>query len=345
MADNVYANGRSVLHKGSAGKSMAAFPDVCLCPPPSPAGPIPTPLPNTAMASDIDGCSSSVLVDGNPVGHQESFLSTSTGNEVSKPTGGGLITATTKGKVYFQSFSFDVKAEGKGVLRHMDMGTHNHASEPGETPPWMDVAKPGRGGTLDCTKKGKREKCELSTFKPNKCPENTAGTKKTPHHIVPMHCFVEAGKRAENIALGPKSPTRGINCHGASKYRGARAPCICVNGTGKESIASLEEGPAKALQHGWIHRRFDYVEANCEPKDWTLKKAQQEGADACEAVMPSCDPQCIMKALKAYHEKECELDPNKPIRQETHSDDWNEETEQFLTKNDLLPEASVGKLG
>src|SRR5215813_1937052 len=109
MADNVYANGRSVLHKGSCGKSIAAFPDTCLCPPPSPAGPIPIPLPNTAMASDIKGCAKSVEIDGNPTGHKESFLSTSTGNEVSKPTGGGIITHTTKGKVYFKSFSFDVK--------------------------------------------------------------------------------------------------------------------------------------------------------------------------------------------------------------------------------------------
>ena len=52
MADNVFINGRAAVHKGSTGKSVA-FPDVCLCPPSPPAGPIPTPLPNTFKAADL----------------------------------------------------------------------------------------------------------------------------------------------------------------------------------------------------------------------------------------------------------------------------------------------------
>ena len=52
MADNVFVNDRAAIHKGSAGKSIA-FPDVCLCPPSPPSGPIPTPLPNTAQAMDL----------------------------------------------------------------------------------------------------------------------------------------------------------------------------------------------------------------------------------------------------------------------------------------------------
>src|SRR5687768_972856 len=98
----------SVMHKGSAGKSMAAMPDVCLCPPPTPAGPIPTPLPNHSLASDIDGCAKSVLIEGNPAGTKDSFFKTSTGNEVSKPTGGGVVSHATKGKTYFVMGSMDV---------------------------------------------------------------------------------------------------------------------------------------------------------------------------------------------------------------------------------------------
>ena len=37
MGDTVFVNGRAVVHKDSAGKSIA-FPDVCLCPPGPPAG-------------------------------------------------------------------------------------------------------------------------------------------------------------------------------------------------------------------------------------------------------------------------------------------------------------------
>jgi hypothetical protein len=75
LGDNVFVNGRSLLHKGSGGKGMAATPDVCLCPPPSPAGPIPTPLPNNAMASDLTDGAQSVLVEDNPAGNTKSKIS------------------------------------------------------------------------------------------------------------------------------------------------------------------------------------------------------------------------------------------------------------------------------
>jgi len=91
MGDSVFINGRAAVHKGSAGKSIA-FPDVCLCPPSPPAGPIPTPLPNAVQAADLDGGAKSVLIEGNPNGKQSSFFKKSTGNEVSRPTGGGVIT-------------------------------------------------------------------------------------------------------------------------------------------------------------------------------------------------------------------------------------------------------------
>ena len=50
----VYANGREVSCKSGAGKSTAAFPDVCLTPPLSPADPArpALPYPNTGMVSD-----------------------------------------------------------------------------------------------------------------------------------------------------------------------------------------------------------------------------------------------------------------------------------------------------
>jgi hypothetical protein len=141
MGDTVFVNGRAVVHKGSSGQSIA-FPDVCLCPPTPPAGPIPTPLPNTVMAADMDGGASSVLTEGNPIGKQSSFFAKSTGNEPSQPTGGGVITAKFQGKAYFQSYSPDVMIEGEPAVRHLDLLTHNHAAQmPGNTPPvpWLSM--------------------------------------------------------------------------------------------------------------------------------------------------------------------------------------------------------------
>ncbi len=150
MPDDVFINNRAAVHAGSQGQSIA-FPDVCLCPPTPPAGPIPTPLPNTVMAADLAGGAPSVLTGGNPTGKQSSYFAKSTGNEVAQPTGGGVVSHTVQGKAYFQSFSPNVFIEGEPAVRHLDMLTHNHLVQPGNTPPtvWlstMDVALPGDPG-------------------------------------------------------------------------------------------------------------------------------------------------------------------------------------------------------
>jgi len=147
MADKVFINGRAAVHAGSAGKSIA-FPDVCLCPPPPPSGPIPTPLPNTAQAMDLQGGAATVTIEGNPAGHAKSFIGKSTGNEVAQSTGGGVITHVVQGKAYFQTFSMNVFIESQPAVRHMDLVTHNHAAMmPGNTPPapWMSTMMAGPG--------------------------------------------------------------------------------------------------------------------------------------------------------------------------------------------------------
>jgi hypothetical protein len=131
MGDKVFINGRSAIHAGSAGKSMA-FPDVNLCPPTPPAGPVPLPLPNVAQAMDLQGGAESVLIEGNPVAKKSSFFAKSTGNEAAQSTGGGVVTAVVQGKAYFVSYSVDVSIEGEEAPRHLDMMTHNHA---GQSPP------------------------------------------------------------------------------------------------------------------------------------------------------------------------------------------------------------------
>lgn len=141
MGDTVFVNGLATVHKGSAGQAMG-FPDVCLCPPTPPAGPVPTPLPNSVKAADLDGGAPDVLIEGNPAGHAKSFLKTSTGNECARPTGGGIMTAIVQGMAYFQSFSMNVFFGGNAAVRHTDLVTMNHAGQPmGNTPPmpWMST--------------------------------------------------------------------------------------------------------------------------------------------------------------------------------------------------------------
>jgi len=140
----VYINGREAVHKGCGGRAIA-FPDVCLCPPGPPAGPVPVPLTNTVQAKDLVNGAMTVLFEGNPAGHRDSYFDSSTGNEVSRSTGGGIVSHAVQGKAYFASWSPNVFIAGKPAVRHGDLLTQNHLGKlPANTPPsvWMSSVSP-----------------------------------------------------------------------------------------------------------------------------------------------------------------------------------------------------------
>ncbi|HYH98000.1 PAAR-like domain-containing protein [Hyalangium sp.] len=118
----VFANGRSILHEGDGLKHTAAAPDVCKTP--SPGGPIPVPYVNVASDSDLAKGTTTVHIEGHSVALASSNLSTSMGDEPGT-AGGGLVSSKTKGKLTWGSSSIDVKFEGKGVARFMDVTQHN----------------------------------------------------------------------------------------------------------------------------------------------------------------------------------------------------------------------------
>jgi len=331
----------SILHKGSSGKAMAAMPDVCKCPPTPPAGPIPTPLPNNAMASDLQDGASSVKIGDNPVGTKASNISTSTGNEASQPTGGGLVSNATKGKVYPASFSFDVKAEGNGVWRHLDIGTHNHnGPQPGNTPPWPMVAKMAVAVANACAG-NPEDPCKLTAYK-DKCPEG-----RTPHHAMPAHGFLvkAEGMRALNQAKKvykgqavTKAMIESTCPPGCKKYRVADAPCICVTGKDKHHT---EEGSNKLLQHGWIHRRMDLAEAKAAP-EWSYAECRDAAIKSIQGVLkgadseakPLCSEACLKAQLDDYHVSKCGIGENQKLRADKRTETWMSTTEKEIAEQD-----------
>jgi len=141
MPVTVAVNMRTVVHKGSAGTSIA-FPDVCLTPAP-PAPPIPIPYPNIAMSSDSDKTAKKVTCDGNPVCVESSTFSKSSGDEAG--VNKGVASGMNMSKAEFILYSFDVKVEGKGVPRAMDLMLHNSKN----TPPFPVIQAPLPGMPLD----------------------------------------------------------------------------------------------------------------------------------------------------------------------------------------------------
>lgn len=151
MSNEVYANSMAVCCKAAKGKSICAMPDVCFTPPQTPFTPmgVPVPYPNTGMASDATDGSRTVQISGQEVMlKNKSCFKRSSGDEAGSAPKKGMLTGKNMGKVYFNMWSMDVKVEGENVVRHLDLTTHNHASVPGNTPPWpyIDSMAPGGAG-------------------------------------------------------------------------------------------------------------------------------------------------------------------------------------------------------
>lgn len=126
MGVTVGVNNLSIVHKASNGTTIA-FPDICKTP--SPGGPVPIPYPNIARSSDTTNGTKKVKCDGNSTCVKDSNFSMSTGDEGGS-AGGGIASNKIKGKAEFVNFSFDVKFEGKNVVRAFDLMIHNDKNTP-----------------------------------------------------------------------------------------------------------------------------------------------------------------------------------------------------------------------
>lgn len=124
MSRTVFANGRSLSHKGSGDKSLSSAPDVCK----TPVGNSTPPIPYSVMSqvADLAGGTCSVKINGNSTSIANSKHSKCTGDEPG--TAKGLASGSTKEESAFTSYSFDVKFEGQGAVRHMDTTTMNKAN-------------------------------------------------------------------------------------------------------------------------------------------------------------------------------------------------------------------------
>lgn len=331
MANNVFANNREISCKSGSGNTICAFPDTCFTPPENPATPpgVPIPYPNTGKDSDTTQGTKHVKITGKEIMlKNKSYFKTSYGDEAGCAAKKGVITSVNRGKVYFTSWSMDVKFEGENVVRHLDITTHNHASFPGNSPPWpfldemaftspksdsnpcADVAqntlekcgkhvkktKTGKSpGTVkraesikamcDDPECAKARKCVLSPETPNNCCSGEDGKTMTPHHVIPAHCFMPPGERSSG------GDARYSGCNG---YSVADAPCICVEGAGKEK------------DHGKIHDLVDDLEdlnlENGQAGSWSYSDAATAGVMAVGEVT-KCDEKCLRAQVDAYHQQ------------------------------------------
>jgi hypothetical protein len=318
MANQVYANNMEVSCKQAAGKSICAFPDVCFTPPQTPATPpgVPIPYPNTGMASDTTDGSRTVKISGQEVMlKNKSYFKKSTGDEAGCAPKKGVVTSKNMGKVYFTMWSMDIKVEGENVVRMLDSTTHNHASLPGNSPPWPyldEVAVPGI--TQTCKDEANREKASCSdtsgAYKSGeeccsdpKCQEArqcmlvryggpgspNCCSGKTGHHILPNSLLQEV--RADSSTNVP-----GLKRTGPNAYDVNKGPCVCVTG---ENHSSGEHG----VLHQQTKQKLRAVLEAGGTLSYDLAKAKVAEAHAETFVnpdgKPQCNPDCIAAQIDA----------------------------------------------
>jgi hypothetical protein len=353
MANEVYANTREVSCKAGSGKTVCAFPDVCFTPPENPATPpgVPLPYPNTGLDSDTTDGSKTVKISGKEVMlKNRSYFKRSSGDEAGCAAKKGILTSVNMGKVYFTSWSMDVKAEGENVVRHLDLTTHNHASVPGQTPPWpfLDgMASDDPSNPCDVEQREVEEKC--SPWTPGRgCPE----------------VQIAAVKRAERIEAGlPKGPARraartnvrreylgytyalkqdptgcrqALRCMMLAK-KDVPGTAGCEKQTGEHAVqdssfdratypgyrnedapTTFTEGPSYHLgEHGNVSRcRQQAIQEwnrNRQPGDvYTLDVAAGIGADCHCQENPQCRPNCIKQQTLNGHQQ-MGVNANDPI--------------------------------
>ena len=311
MSNQVYANNMEVSCKAAAGKSICAFPDVCFTPPLTPATPpgVPIPYPNTGMASDCTNGSTSVQISGQEVMlKNKSFFKRSSGDEAGSAPKKGVVSSQIMGKVYFNAWSMDVKIEGENVVRMADLTTHNHASMPGNSPPWPYVDEVAAPGVTQACKEDKDkeeaackdkssdecckdEKCQAArncmlvpyekSGSPNCCPGKTA------HHLLPNSLLQSTrGDSSTNVP--------GLNTTGSDAYTMEGGACVCVSG------ASHHEG-----DHGKIHDLTrDKLSAVMGAGELSYDDAKTKCVEAHREVLKGadgkpCSAACMEKQIDA----------------------------------------------
>jgi len=269
---NVFADGLEISGKGSDGKTIAAFPDVCFTPPENPATPpgVPIPYPLFGVSEDTDKGTGTVKISGKTVNIKNmSYLSKTTGDEAGCAAKKGIITSTNTGKEYFNSWSSDVKFDGEPVIRFTDLSTNNHASTAATAAvPWIHVLSVNVGN-ITCGKLLQKHNLRLHQHKDKDCP---AGHES--EHFVSNEYF--QSDREHNISYPQWK-----------NYDQNTAPCVCIRSYKHKKGGGFQtgKGSKKGSPHNIKTNMLNDYNARLAKRGQTpkLKGAVNKGANAIVA--------------------------------------------------------------
>jgi hypothetical protein len=278
----------------------------------------------------------------------------STGDEAAtKSLGMGVVTHQITGKVYYTSWSMDVKVEGENVVRHMDLMTHNHMSMPGNTPTWPYIDQQAMGAEHPCSEEHRKERAACGPLE-QRAPERTTVRANRRTGIIERRTTggqlrVEATRQAQcantpearecqkarKCMLTPFSPNRCcdgetphhlVEVHGFAVpgdrestlpqfpgYSENSAPCVCAQGGRTEGTHGDLHAVQGVLEYGAMSR----AKPNMRGMAWNYGEARAAGVKALKATFPEskCRDGCIQHQLDNYHtQPEVGVTDSTPLR-------------------------------
>lgn len=332
MGCEVYANGMTIACKAADGQTVAAMPDVCLSPPTPPAGPVPIPYPNTAMASDTTNGTKTVSINGQEVMMKDqSTFKKSTGDEAATKTlGMGVVSHQIMGEVNFVAWSMDVKFEGANVPRNLDLTLHNEMCQPANTPPWTYIdsaAVPPASHPCEKDIKKAQNDCKTSTKKQvgsrqhRVCDDKGKCAKAMECILVPKSKDKEMCCSPDNTGdhliedhwVRPGGVATPDFAHIPSLYGGA--PTMCVNRSRYEGKHGIAHGTRGLHEDSVLGQKFPYSQA----KAWASEAHKDANPDS------NCTPGCIESQLDGFYgsdgNKQCQAsDRRQPLTEQQRQD-------------------------
>lgn len=302
MANQVFANSMEISCKSASGKSVAAFPDVCFTPPQAPPTPmgVPIPYPNTGLAKDTSRGTRSVKITRKEVMRKnKSFFKTSYGDEPGCAPKKGILTGKIKGKVYFTSWSMNVKVEGLNVVRHMDLTTHNHGSMPGNTPPWPYMDEMAMA-VMNCDEALERTPVKNHSEQQKRCQaiKQETGVEYQSHHVIQNSHFCY-----------PRGTTLKEICPG---YDEALAPCIALEdgtdpSTGHGRVSQMQKADAKRYRDAYKDKQTSptYQDARADAKRQLIEPEPGPG-------LSENDAECVLREVDKQFHQMCKSGMQKP---------------------------------
>ncbi len=316
---NVFANGLEISGKAVNAQTIAAMPDVCFTPPENPATPpgVPVPYPSFGMASDTEQGTGTVFIKGKTVNiKNKSDEKKTSGTEAGCAAKKGVITSKNTGKKYFHKWSNNVKFEGEPVIRFSDLGSHNHASPIGNTPPWLEVSRANPAWTKTCEKVYIER---MSTYDPNECatPEYES------HHLIDNSSFSRPGARkisktafgaaaagmADRVWKKLRNLFQSGSPHPGGNYHEGDPPCICLEGNpndpGTEHAVAHDITEAAALKSPTVGQG-----------KWTYKEARAAAVNSAKksADLTKKESECVGIMLDSYYKEELGCTDSTEIR-------------------------------